>query len=292
MTTAIAGSTAQLYQRAIEQLIEGQESLPSLPSLTLQVRTAATHPNCSVNNLAKLITKDPSLTILLIRHANSPLYRTQEPAQSLDAAIRVLGIPQVVNIIMSHSLNSLFVASKPKLKGLFALTWKRLTLQACLARYIAQRCRYSDPEEIFSASMMSEVGSLALFSAVGKVDTVPDQATFLQLNRLHGRRLSIHILRRWRLSESLQEIAQQSGQWTTLEQDASAVMRPMDLVNLGVYHRQLLLNKQLPLPPLQTLACHSRLPRHLQKIADNGGLACVKADLKDIVGAAKAFEAS
>lgn len=51
------------YSIVISQVMRDQEQLPSLPSLTLKIRTAIADPNASGDSLAELISIDPSLLL-------------------------------------------------------------------------------------------------------------------------------------------------------------------------------------------------------------------------------------
>ena len=44
-----------IYRRAISQLMQGEEQLPSLPTITLDIRRALGDPNLSSNALVRLI---------------------------------------------------------------------------------------------------------------------------------------------------------------------------------------------------------------------------------------------
>lgn len=52
-----------IYSIVISQVMRDQEQLPSLPSLTLKIRTAIADPNASGDSLAELISIDPSLLL-------------------------------------------------------------------------------------------------------------------------------------------------------------------------------------------------------------------------------------
>src|SRR5690606_31656323 len=67
-------SDYSLYRELVTQLMQGQESLPSLPSLTLQIRTALQAPDTTSTQLERLISRDPALSALLVKHASSALY--------------------------------------------------------------------------------------------------------------------------------------------------------------------------------------------------------------------------
>lgn len=54
-------SDCSIYRRVVSQLMQGQEQLPSLPTLTLDIRRALSDGKVGVAALARLIGRDPAL---------------------------------------------------------------------------------------------------------------------------------------------------------------------------------------------------------------------------------------
>lgn len=86
-----------IYRTVVSQLLEGQEQLPSLPTITWDIRRALSNPNTSVHQLAQLVARDPSLAALLLKHASSPLFHTGSQPQHLD---------DIINLGLYHSLKA------------------------------------------------------------------------------------------------------------------------------------------------------------------------------------------
>src|SRR5690606_28064328 len=159
------GSDYSMYRELVSQLMQGQESLPSLPSLTLQIRTALQAPDTTSLQLERLISRDPALSALLVKHASSAFYRQGRPAQNLRDVISLLGMRQLGSITMAHSLKSLFTLYSPAYKKLFLEVWERLLLQASTCAVLARQVGRVAPDHALLASLLSEVGSLVLLSA-------------------------------------------------------------------------------------------------------------------------------
>lgn len=269
--------------------MHGEERLPSLPNMTLQIRRAAADNNTTVGRLRDLIGTDPSLSVVVMRHVSSPLFKTVQQATDLEAAIRLMGIPYVANLVMSHSLKSLFINNNPKLRELFAISWKRQALKASMSRFIATKLGRGVADEAFISSLLSEVGTLAIISAVSGLQQVPDQRTYLSLCRHYSKSLAAIILRRWNMDERYLNVAKNCGNWAPLSEYVPGPMTVLDMVNLALYHTVCLLKKDHNLPPLEQLALYQRLPSQFRQRDNRGLLQFITADLKDIVAAAQAF---
>ena len=68
-------SDYSIYRQVVSQLMQGQEQLPSLPTLTLDIRRALSDEQVTVPALVRLVSRDPALSALLMKHASCALYR-------------------------------------------------------------------------------------------------------------------------------------------------------------------------------------------------------------------------
>ncbi|PTT72821.1 hydrolase, partial [Pseudomonas sp. HMWF010] len=85
-------SDYSIYRRAVSQLMLGEEQLPSLPTITLDIRRALSNPKLTINQLAALIGRDPALSALLMKHASSALFRQAIAPKNLRDVITLLGL--------------------------------------------------------------------------------------------------------------------------------------------------------------------------------------------------------
>ena len=90
-----AASDYAIYRQVVTQLMSGEEQLPSLPTITLDIRRALSDPEVTLVQLSRLISRDPALSAILMKYASSALLRTQQPPKSLLDVLRVLGMAQV-----------------------------------------------------------------------------------------------------------------------------------------------------------------------------------------------------
>ena len=151
-----------VYRRVISRVLNDSECLPSLPSITLKIRQAMGQENITAESLAKIITKDPALSALLLKSASSPIYRRAVIPNTLVEVISMLGFASISNLVMLHSMRSVFSMSSRQAKTLFANTWRRLVVKLALAMFIVKRIRFNAGEHAQMVALLSEVGSLAV----------------------------------------------------------------------------------------------------------------------------------
>ena len=88
----------------IVKQIESGYSLPSLSPVAMQLVELALDDSTSAQTLAALIERDPSLTVRVLRLANSTLFQTRQPTISLKQAVVKLGYERLRIMALSLSL--------------------------------------------------------------------------------------------------------------------------------------------------------------------------------------------
>lgn len=93
----------------IRELIRQHGNLPALPEVVHRINQKLQDPDSSLDSIAQLIATDPVLTGKIIKISNSALFSTgTREITNLTIAISRLGLNEIRNIVLSHSLLSLF----------------------------------------------------------------------------------------------------------------------------------------------------------------------------------------
>jgi HD-like signal output (HDOD) protein len=278
-TAASESSSYAVFQSVISQTLQDKEQLPSLPALTLKIRQAVSNPNVDHQLLSDLIIKDPSLTAIILKCASSPLYKTQQLPNTLRDTIALLGLETVNNLIMAHSLNSMFIMKSPYLKKMFKRAWRRLLLKTGICRFLSQELRYRPVEHPMLASLLSEIGTLLLISALNDAHEPPDETVYLKLCRDYSKKLGGVILKKWNMDERFYDVITYSGNWSYSSETRLTLV---DLVNLSLYHSIGFQRKGHTLPPITTLSAYKKLPIPANKLDKSGRLCLVSLNQEKI----------
>lgn len=275
-----------IYRQLVSQLMQGAEVLPSLPSLTLQIRSAINDPKTNNLQLERLISRDPALSALLVKHASSALYRQARAAQGLRDVIVRLGMKEVGNITMAHSVKSLFTLYSPAYKKLFMDAWERLVLKAATCSVMARQVGRIPPDHALLASLLSEVGSLVLLSAFRQDATPPSADDYYRLCREFSKSLGVILLKKWAVDEEFIQVIRQSGDWEAHNQQR---LECIDLVNLSLHHAIGERDPAAQIPPLQSLAAYRKLIAPFDQIDENGRLSLIVNQQAEIQALAQSF---
>jgi diguanylate cyclase (GGDEF)-like protein len=139
------------------------ENLPSLPAVALEVLQVAQDDSADVDDLTRVLARDPALSAKVLQMANSPLFsRGGGSITSLQRAAGLLGFRAVKVIALGFSL-----ASELPMRGShggFDLTvyWHRSLVNAVVARSLAQATGSRLAEEAFLAGLLADIGKLVI----------------------------------------------------------------------------------------------------------------------------------
>jgi HD-like signal output (HDOD) protein len=145
--------------------ISAQNYLPSLSPLTLQLIDVAASELSSIMDLTRIIEQDPGLTARLLKMVNSAFYAHKEQISSISYAVMVAGFKKIRLMALNISLRDTFPLGK--VQGMdYDYFWKTSLYRAILAQEFTTASYLSsslDPEEVFTAGLILELGLLLLF---------------------------------------------------------------------------------------------------------------------------------
>jgi len=268
-----------IYRQVVTQLMSGEEQLPSLPTITLDIRRALSDPEVTLAQLSRLISRDPALSAILMKYASSALLRTQQTPKSLLDVLRVLGMAQIDRLTMAHSVKSLFILHSPAHKKLFVEAWERLVRKASVSAFLARSVGHVSPDQALLASLLSEVGTLAVLSAFKQAAQIPSAEQYYKLCREYSRSLGVIVLKKWAVDEAYIKVIRHAGDWGYR---SCPEVELLDLVNLSLFHAIKAVGRTSDLPPLDALAAFTKLPAPLDSISDSGELTLLVSHADDI----------
>jgi HD-like signal output (HDOD) protein len=158
-------------------------SLPAMSPLAMKLIRLASIDDISVDDLSSVIEKDPSLTIRLLRLANSAFFRTGGPITTIGQAIQMVGLNRLRIMALSLSLRDTFPMGRVGALD-YEEFWKVSLYQALLAKSIAQRLRTCKPDEAFVGGLILEIGLLIFFDLFIKKDLEVELIHLQPLNTL------------------------------------------------------------------------------------------------------------
>lgn len=144
-------------------LVTDVGGLITLPDVYLKIDRLVNDPKSSTNDIAKVVSQDASFTARLLRVANSALYRVASSIDSVPKAIAIIGVSQIRNLALSISVAKTFAGLPNELVSMENF-WRHSQFCALAARQLAREARRCDPDTLFTAGLLHDIGELIIFN--------------------------------------------------------------------------------------------------------------------------------
>ena len=137
--------------------IEKLGDLPTLPHVVQRLASMIGRPTVSTEEIGALIEKDQVLSAKVLRLANSPYYGFPSRISSVAHAVIVLGFNVVKGLTLCASAFGIM-----KDAGMDQL-WRHSLGVAITAHLLASKLEIKNPEELFVAGLLHDIGKVVLY---------------------------------------------------------------------------------------------------------------------------------
>ena len=198
-------------------LVKGVSNLVSLPEVCVRINSMVDDPACSIAEMGKIISLDPSLTARLLKIANSSFYSFPARIETVSRAITIIGTRELRYLILATSAVRSFGRLENSLVDINTF-WRHNIYTGLLARLLASHCRVLHTERLFVAGLLHDLGHLVMYHRIPELVKVMQsrakeanipmyQAERDVFNVDHGQ-VARELFRLWNLPASLQQVAE------------------------------------------------------------------------------------
>ena len=200
----------------IAELVQGVGDLVTLPDVFIRISQLVDDPDSTSADIANVVSQDPSFTVRLLRVANSPFYGFSSKIDTVSRAVTLIGTSQIRNLALSTSVARAF-AGLPNTLVSMDNFWRHSLYCALVARILAKRSKKCEPEAVFTAGLLHDIGELVIFNrlpeqAKGALLLVLDSADELPVYEAERQVLGFdhaqvggELARQWQLPPMLEE---------------------------------------------------------------------------------------
>jgi HD-like signal output (HDOD) protein len=152
---------ALLTDTNLRALVAGMSTLPSLPSLYLEVTELLNDAKTSMQMMSEVISRDIGMTAKILQVANSAFFGQRQTTKNLTRAITMLGLDNIKALVLSLAVFSQCPQAQLKRFSLQML-WDHCFATATSAKHIAQMEQQEAcmNEATFTAGLLHECGRL------------------------------------------------------------------------------------------------------------------------------------
>jgi HD-like signal output (HDOD) protein len=148
----------------LQEMLSSFEELPTIPDILFQILRILDDPDSGAADLAEVVRLDAPLTARILRLANSPYYSTRGDMADIHRCIAVLGYRTIRQVAICVSVATSVVSAAAKAQGHldYRELWRHSVATGAIAKHLADLAVYPDPEEVFTAGLLHDLGKFVL----------------------------------------------------------------------------------------------------------------------------------
>lgn len=157
----------------------------SPPVVYFQLKQALENPDTTFKEYAGIISRDPALSVRLLKIANSAFYGLQSEVKTINHALTILGVDQMSDLALTTVVIDKFKGIPPDLVNMNDF-WRHSIACGIVAQSFAKLWDKSGLHRSYISGMLHDIGSLVIYTEI------PDKAREVLLNcRETGRQLCL-----------------------------------------------------------------------------------------------------
>ena len=193
-------------RRALQRFAEDPQRLPRRPQLLPHLLSTLNDDDASSRDIAGIIARDPALAANLLKLANSALYRSGAPVESLDRAVAMVGVEGLRHLVAVALMQPVMRMEGGAFGRLPDLLWDHTQRAALIA---ADAVRAAGREDVFAAQLLALLQGLGAIvvvqvlrdEAARDARGLPDVEAMARLLHRWSPRIGRAVAREWTLSE-------------------------------------------------------------------------------------------
>jgi HD-like signal output (HDOD) protein/CheY-like chemotaxis protein len=223
--------TAELPTEIVSRrLARGELELPALGPIAAGVQRLMHRETCGVQEVVAVIERDPSVTAQVLRASNTSYYRASREVETLREACVQLGNKRVLAVAQEALIAPLFTVEREPFGALSQAMWANVQVTAHGARALSVSLELLEPDEVFLAALLHNVGELLLLRAYRDAvlhtpEGVADLDAFADLARREHEAAGGALLKAWGTPTSVVRIARHHHGRPSRPESRSEVVR-------------------------------------------------------------------
>jgi len=251
-------STNRLFLQIFKDLEAGKIELPTLPDLAFKIRETLKDETTPIEEAAKIISVDTTLTAYIIKVANSPIYVGVEKCNDVQSAIIRLGYNSTRNVSLTFMMRSMFRPKLRKLQPILEELWLNVSKLAALSSVLASRCSGFEPDMALTAGMMQDIGALPIIQKLSRIPDAFNQPD--EVNRIidtYAGRVGVLILNKWNFDKDIIEVVRSRKDWM---RDKRPDADLADIVMIARLHTYIGTKEMRQYPKINEIPAYNKLP--------------------------------
>jgi len=166
MTTDLAPPRSESIDKELEQVRRSGPLqnivIPPCPELLARLRTAISSAEPDLNEVARIATSDVAMSATLLKSANSPLYASVQPVQTIGAAMDRLGLNETAAVMSRMLVARAIKVTSPQLQRF----WERAAKRSVSMHFLATKLPGISPDLAQTFGLFCHVGMPVMMQSI------------------------------------------------------------------------------------------------------------------------------
>lgn len=147
---------------ALDELIEKVDDIPAFPQTVVKIMELLGEPGSAAINIEQEIMKDQALTTKVLKMANSAFYSGRRQIKTVSDATVLLGFDTVQSLVLASTVGKVMGKALDGYAYERDALWRQSQISAIMARSIAKKSRFDDPDIAYTAGLLKDLGKVIL----------------------------------------------------------------------------------------------------------------------------------
>ena len=162
-------SKNDVFLKTKGKILEDKIQLPEIPPIILELNAVIENPLSTADDIGRVVYKSPSLTALLLKVANSPVFGFSSKIDTISRAVTIIGTKEIIGLAVGISTINSFKDIPKEIIDIHSFLRHSF---ACgiISRILAARKDIPQTEQLFVLGLLHDIGRLII------CQSFPDQA--------------------------------------------------------------------------------------------------------------------
>ncbi|MDR4507590.1 MAG: HDOD domain-containing protein [Candidatus Brocadiaceae bacterium] len=152
-----------LPKQAIENALgKDVKELPTFPIILVKLLKLTSNESSSIKDLEKIVETDPAIAVKVLKIVNSAAFGPKQKINRLRDAIIYLGFSFIRKLAMEVTIFEQMIQYNQPSHFNRLFFWRHCLSVACISKTLAEALGYPDPEEVYVAGLLHDIGKIIL----------------------------------------------------------------------------------------------------------------------------------
>jgi putative nucleotidyltransferase with HDIG domain len=146
-----------------ESVVNEIKDIPQFPPNIMKILNMLSDENTTFEAISEVISRDPALIADLLKVANSTMYMLPKKVETINEAVRLLGLKAIYDLVMTHTTSNIMVGkySKEMIQGVIDHSKEVAFYAYEMARTLKLK---GDIDNTFVAAMLHDFGKIIIYA--------------------------------------------------------------------------------------------------------------------------------